>query len=161
MAIMTKANVTELSSAVITDQRLLAAMREGRVINVPELNYSIVPRTALIDLADELAEEELLEEMVSYRKNVTGVEHTVFISPRGKTRHAPRIKVAINPSDSIDPQAETASVTIAVGDVVAGSVPAPLLDQVRRFIAVNREALLDYWDYRIDTDELRQRLKPV
>ena len=161
MAIMTKTNVTELPPTVITDQRLLAAMREGRVINVPDLDYSIVPRTALIDLADELAEEELLEEMVSYRKNVTGIAHTVFISPRGKTRHAPRIKVAINPPDSVDPRAETASLAIAGGEVVAGSVPAPLVDQVRRFIGANREALLDYWDYRIDTDELRQRLKPI
>ena len=161
MAIMTKENVTELSSAVITDQRLLAAMREGRVINVPELDYSIVPRTALIELADQLAEEELLEEMVSYRKNVTGVDHTIFISPRGKTRHAPRVKIAIKPPDSIDPRAETASIAIADGEVAAGSVPAPLLDQVRRFIAANRDPLLDYWDYRIDTDQLRQRLKPI
>ena len=161
IAIMTKANVTELSPSVITDQRLLDAMREGRVINVPELDYSIVPRTALIDLADELAEEELLEEMVSYRKNVTGVAHTIFISPRGKTRHAPRIKVAINPSDSIDPRAETASVSIADGEVVVGHVPVPLIDQVRRFIDANRDALLDYWDYRIDTDELRRRLKSI
>jgi hypothetical protein len=161
ISIMAKANVTELSSAAITDQRLLAAMREGRVINVPELNYSIVPRTALIDLADELAEEELLQEMVSFRKNVTGVDHTIFISPRGKTRHAPRIKVAIKPSNSIDPQTETASIRIADGEVVAGSVPAPLIDQVRRFIDANRDALLDYWDYRIDTDELRQRLRPI
>jgi hypothetical protein len=120
-----------------------------------------VPRTALIDLADELAEEELLEETVSYRKNVTGVDHTIFISPRGKTRHAPRIKVAINPSNSIDPQTETASIRIADGEVVAGSVPAPLIDQVRRFVDANRDALLDYWDYRIDADELRQRLKPI
>jgi hypothetical protein len=161
MTIMPKGNVTQLSSAVITDERLLAAMREGRVINVPELDYSIAPRTALIDLADEMAEEELLEEMVSYRKNVTGVSHTLFISPRGKTRHAPRIKVAISPSDSIDPRTETASIAITDGEVVAGSVPAPLLDQVRRFIAANRDALLDYWDYRIDTDQLRQRLKPI
>ncbi len=161
MAIMTKANVTELSSAVITDQRLLAEMREGHVIDLPELDYSIVPRTALIDLADELAEEELLEEMLSYRNNVTGVAHTIFISPRGKTRHAPRLKVAINPPDSIDPRAETASVTIADGEVVAGNVPAALIDQVRRFIAANRDALFDYWDYRIDTDELRQRLKAI
>jgi hypothetical protein len=161
MAIMTKANVTELSSAMITDQKLLAAMREGRVITVPELDYSIAPRTALIELADELAEEELLEEMVSYRKNVTGITHTIFISPRGETWHAPRIKVAINPSNSIDPGTATASVTIADGEVVVGSVPAPLIAQVRRFIDANRDALLDCWDYRINTDQLRQRLKPI
>ena len=136
-------------------------MREGRVINVPELDYSIVPTTALIDLAGELAEEELLEEMLSYRKNVTGVAHTIFISPRGKTRHAPRIKVAIDPSDSIDPRAETASIAIADGEVVAGSVPAPLLEQCRQFINANRDGYSITETTGLDTDELRQRLKPI
>jgi hypothetical protein len=32
---------------------------------------------------------------------------------------------------------------------------------VRRFIDGNREVLLDYWDYRIDTETLRRRLRPV
>ena len=46
--------------------------------------------------------------------------------------------------------------------VVAGEdVPAPLLDQVRRFIDLNRGTLLDYWEYRIDTEQLRRRLKPI
>src|SRR5438067_961248 len=45
------------------------------------------------DLADELAEKELVEEMVSYRKDVTGMDHTVFISPKGHTRHGARIKL--------------------------------------------------------------------
>ena len=31
------------------------------------------------------------EEMVSYRKDVTGIDCTVFISPRGIARHSPRI----------------------------------------------------------------------
>ena len=57
--------------------------------------------------ADELAERELVEEMVSSRKDVTGVDHTVFISPKGHVRHGPRIKVAIDPPDRIDPRGET------------------------------------------------------
>jgi hypothetical protein len=30
---------------------------------------------------------------------------------------------------------------------------------VERFIEINRAVLLDYWHYRIDTDQLRQRLR--
>jgi hypothetical protein len=41
-------------------------------------------------MTDEFREEELLEEIISYRKNVTGVDNTVFISPKGNTRHAAR-----------------------------------------------------------------------
>jgi Domain of unknown function (DUF4160) len=111
-------------------------------------------------LANEL-EEELLEETLSYRKNVTGVDNTVFISPKGNTRHGPRIKLAIDPPDSVDPRGNIASVAISDGTVVAGDVPPRLLEQVRRFIDANREVLVDYWEYRIDTETLRRRLKSV
>jgi hypothetical protein len=44
---------------------------------------------------------------------------------------------------------------------VAGDVPSRLLEQARRFIDANREVLLDFWKYRIDGDELRQRSRPI
>jgi hypothetical protein len=81
--------------------------------------------------------------------------------PKGNTRHAPRIKVAIDPPLSVDPRSKTASVAIADGSVVAGEVPPWLLDQARRFIDANRDVLRDYWEYRIDTEELRRRLKAI
>jgi len=112
--------------------------------------------------ADELAEKELFEDTVSYRKDVTGVDHTVFISPKGHVRHSPRIKVAIDPPDRIDPRGETSAIAISDGDVVAGpNVKPELLAQVRQFIALNRAVLVDYWEYRIDTEQLRQRLRPI
>jgi hypothetical protein len=154
--------VSSSSNEIMADPaRLIEAMRAGSIINIPDLDYTIAPTTALANLAEERAEEELLEEMVSYRKDVTGVANTIFISPKGNTRHAPRIKVAIDPPLSVDPRSKTASVAIADGTVVAGEVPPTLLDQARRFIDVNRDVLLDYWEYRIDTDELRRRLKPI
>jgi len=104
---------------------------------------------------------DMLEEMVSYRKNVTGVDHTLFISPRGNARHGPRLKVAIAPSDSIDPRSRVASVALDDGRVVAGDISADLLRQVKQFITQNRQVLMEYWDYRIDTDELRQRLRSI
>ena len=94
------------SAEIVADpQRLLDEMRQGRIINLTDLGYVIAPTTEIVGLADELAEEELLEEMVSYRKNVTGVDNTIFISPKGNTRQAPRIKLAIDPPDSADPRA--------------------------------------------------------
>ena len=45
--------------------------------------------------------------------------------------------------------------------VVAGEVAPALLAQVQQFIDANRAVLLDYWEYRIDTDTLRRRLKSV
>ena len=150
------------SAEIMADpQRLLDEMRAGRIINLTDLGYVIAPTADILGLADELAEEQLLEEMVSYRKDVTGVENTIFILPKGNTRHAPRIKIAIDPPLSVDPRSKTASVAVADGTVVAGEVPPGLLDQARRFIDANRDVLLDCWEYRIDTDELRRRLIPI
>jgi hypothetical protein len=113
-------------------------------------------------LKDAVAEEELLQEMVSYGKNVTGIENTVFISPRGRTRHAARVKVAIDPPRRIDPQGgKDASVAIADGALVEGDMPPALLKQVQRFVALNRDVLIDYWEYRILTDELQRRLRSI
>ena len=100
-----------------------------------------------------------LEEMVSYRKDVTGISHTVFISPRGNADHDPRVKVAIDPPDSLDPRSRTAIVTIK--GVVIGDLDPQLARQVQRFVQLNRAVLLDYWDYEIDTDQLRQRLQSI
>jgi hypothetical protein len=145
----------------------VTAVSSGTAAVVPiewlrEINANGIRPGELAPLLDELAEVELLEEMVSYRKNVTGIDNTVFISPKGQTQHAPRIKVAIGPPDSLNPSAGTASIAIHDGSVVAGGNVAPvLLRQLQRFIEENRPALLDYWDYHIDTDELRQRLKKI
>jgi hypothetical protein len=103
---------------------------------------------------------EMIADMVSYRKNVTGLDNTVFISVKF-AQHAPRIKVAVDPPTHIDPFGHSASVSIHDGCVVAGRLPARVRDDVRGFIDLNREALLDYWEKRIDTDELRQRLAPL
>jgi hypothetical protein len=160
---MTKVSVTEVSSVVLANDpgRLATAIEQRQILDVSDRDYVLAPREAIAELADALAEEELLEEMVSYRKKVTGVDNTIFISPKGNTRHGPRIKVAVDPTDSVDPRGKTASIAIADGAVVAGEIPRPELDQARKFIVLNRDVLLDYWDYKIDTDELRLRLKSI
>jgi len=55
----------------------------------------------------------------------------------------------------------TASIEIGSGEVVAGEVPTELRKQLQQFIELNRDVLLDYWNYRIDTAQLQRRLKPV
>jgi len=137
---------------------IVAAMREAGIALTLGASSGL---ESVVGISDELAERELLEEMVSFRKNVTGVDNTVFISPKGFTRHAARIKLAVDPPDSIDPRSETASVAIDSGDVVAGKASTELLEQARRFIQLNHDVLLDYWHYRIDTEELRERLKSI
>jgi len=153
-------SVTILSTAadvIANPEAYLRALREGTAKAIPDLDYQ-----AAAALADILAEEELLEEMVSYQKNVTGIGNTIFISPKGRTRHAARIKVAIDPPDAISPHGKTASIAINDGSWKAGEdVPPALLKEVQRFIELNRDVLIDYWEYRILSDELQRRLKSV
>jgi hypothetical protein len=40
-------------------------------------------------------------------------------------------------------------------------LPARVHKQVCEFINFNRDMLIDYWEQRIDDDELRERLKPL
>jgi hypothetical protein len=98
--------------------------------------------------------------MVSYRANVTGISHTIFISPRGNAAHGPRVKVAIDPPDSLDPRGNITTITFD-GEGQSGAIDPHLARQVQQFIEINRSTLLDYWFYRIDTDQLRQRLQPI
>jgi hypothetical protein len=126
---------------------------------------AVIPSPSIVaveqGLSEQLAEEEeLTADIVSYRKNITGLDNTVFISVKFP-RHGPRIKVAIDPPTHVDPAGNNASVSIDDGRLVAGDLPARTLEQVRHFININRAVLMDYWEKRIDTDELRQRLRQV
>ena len=100
------------------------------------------------------------EETLSFQKDVTGVDHTIFISAHaGNGALGPRVKVAIDPPDILDPRVNIATVTL--DGAVIGEIDPQLLRQVLRFMQTNRQALLDYWLYRIDTDQLRQRLQSI
>jgi hypothetical protein len=118
----------------------------------------------IVTISDELAERELAGDMVSYRKKKTGVDNTIFISQQGYAPHAARIKIAIDPPDSINVRSTTVSVAVDSGKVVAGDkskVSASLQEQVQKFVVLNREVLLKYWDAGIDTDELGKQLKSI
>jgi hypothetical protein len=108
----------------------------------------------ITDLPDGI-DQQWIADMASYRKNATGLDNTIFISVKF-AQHAPSIKVAVDPPTHIDPFGSSATVAIHDGSVVAGKLPAHVVERVREFVALNREALLDYWEKHIDTDELRQ-----
>jgi hypothetical protein len=107
-------------------------------------------RRLISNMPTEIVDE--LQEMVSFRKDTTNISHTLFISP-----HA--IRVAIDPPDSLDPRGSTATFTF--DGAVIGPIDSELARQGDRFIQLNREVLLAYWNYEIDTDQLRQRLQPI
>jgi hypothetical protein len=102
-----------------------------------------------------------LYEMASLYPRETGLPVTIWVSPRGKARHAARIKVCRVPGDRMVPS-NTVSVRIQPEPkLVEGELPAAWFEPVARWITLNREALLEYWSGAIGTTELASRLKKL
>jgi Domain of unknown function (DUF4160) len=150
------------SQEALKDPALLRKeLDAGHAVELTNIGAVLTRLEDVHALADQLAEEELLEHMASFRTDATGVDNTIWVSPKGRTRHAARIKVAIDPPDSLNATSQTASVAVHDGSVAEGHIPSHILRQVQEFVRINRGVLMEYWEERIDTRQLDQRLKPI
>src|ERR1051325_4410477 len=98
------------------------------------------------NLADELANDDELVEMANVTAAQTGVPGTIFIST-AMGSHGPRAKYFVQPGRS------QPSFSVSVSNnpsVVANSLPTRVLNQmspqVIRWVVLNRDALLDFWN---------------
>jgi hypothetical protein len=152
----TIAVIRTFADTVSDPDRLRQDLEAGVVIELSDVGYTLAPSSAVIWVGDDYDENE---EMVSLRSDVTGVENVVFVSPRGRTRHGPRIKIAIDPPQSLDPSTKTASMSITDFSIHGERMPRQVAEQAEQFIDRNRAALMAYWNYEIDTAELIKRLQ--
>jgi hypothetical protein len=114
--------------------------------------------SATRELPDEL---EAPFEMANLRPKSTGLPMVIWVSECGRAKHGPRIKVSLNPGEKSNMD-DTVSVTIADSpQVIGGSLASSDLKSVTRYIEVNREVLLEFWNGEIDTIELAQRLQSI
>jgi hypothetical protein len=130
-----------------------------------------MPIRATIDTADDPAPQRLdsgavrpegqaLFEMANLRPERTGLPFVVFISQKGGARHDVRVKVAhgakVRPS-------EMATVAIRPSvRVVRGKLDPPDLARLSRWIELNREILVKYWDGDIEyTEDAIGALQPI
>lgn len=98
--------------------------------------------------------------MANLRPERTGLPFVVFISQRGGARHDVRIKVA--QSAKVRP---TEMMTVAVRPavrVIRGRLDAADLALLRRWVELNREVLVRYWEGDIEyTEDAIAALRPV
>jgi hypothetical protein len=107
------------------------------------------------------AETEDLFEMANLYPDTTGLPMTVWISPRGNARHDVRVKVNMTHGNQMS-IANTAVVGVRpTPRVISGRLSADDAQAVFRWIALNIDALVAYWEGRTDTARAIQALKPL
>jgi hypothetical protein len=97
--------------------------------------------------------------MVNLYPARTGLPMTVWAGPRGKARHAARIKVNMTHGPTMDVH-NTAVVGIQpMPHLIAGTLAAADRDAVFAWIELNREALLEHWTGNIDGGDMAARTR--
>ena len=107
----------------------------------------------------EVEDEEDFFDMANLSPTITGLPMVVWMSERGRARHDARIKVSLVHGRRAHPD-QTASVSVRPAvDVVAGPPLDPRdLALVQRWIELNRDTILAYWNGNLLTDEVIARL---
>jgi len=106
-------------------------------------------------------ESEGLFEMANLSPKRTGLPFVVWISPRAGAPHDVRVKVSKGPK--VHPE-ELISVAIRPNVHVegGGSLSAHDLALLKKWIEVNQEVIIKYWDGEIEyTEDAIAALKPV
>jgi len=104
------------------------------------------------------ASEDLFE-LANLYPATTGLPMTVWVSPRGNARHDVRVKVNMTHGNQMN-IANTAVVGVRPNPhVAAGHLSPDDQRAVFAWVSLNTAALVAYWEGRIDTIELGQRLQ--
>jgi hypothetical protein len=160
MRVLSMSNVVSSTSKIIADpKRLVDDMHAGLVIELPDVGYTIAPTSALMLSSIEDVDGEDPADMVSLRKDRTGVDNTIFVSTKGNARHAARIKIAVDPPDSLNAGGKTASMTVHDCKIIGEYMEPRVAEHAKRFIEANRDVLLSYWNFEVDTATLLERLR--
>lgn len=102
-------------------------------------------------------------EMANLYPSDTGLPMTVWVSPRGRTRHDARVKVCMTPGNRMD-TTNCAEVAIRPEpQLLKGKLDTRDFSAVTRWIEQNRDALIGHWDGEFSTVAFvtkMQRLSP-
>jgi hypothetical protein len=120
----------------------------------------VTERSGIGERAAEAETEDLFEVANPY-PDTTGLPMTVWISPHGNARHDVQVKVNITHRNQMS-IANTAVVGVRpTRRVISGQLSPGDAQAVFRWIALNTDALVAYWEGRIDTARTIQALKPL
>lgn len=110
------------------------------------------------DSVEAVGSEDIFE-MTNLSPRMTGLPMSVWVSPRGNARHDVRIKVNMTHGRQMNID-NTAVVTVRPSPrVAAGHLTSDDQRVVAAWIVLNAQAIIDYWDEKLDTDQLLTSLK--
>ena len=99
---------------------------------------------------------------VNLTSRTTGLPMNIWLNPRGQAGHTARIWVQTNHREQFDlDHVAVVSVEEAPPQVIEGRLSAADLNRVRRYIALNRAAILDHWVGQTDGADLSNSLRPL
>jgi hypothetical protein len=102
-----------------------------------------------------------LFETANLYPDTTGLPMTVWVSPRGNARHDVRIKVNMAHGNQMN-IANTAVVAIRpTPRVITGRLSPTDAQLVFQWLVMNTDALVAYWEGRIDTARMIMALVPL
>lgn len=97
-------------------------------------------------------------DMANLREKTTGINTIIFVSSR-EHRHKPRLKVLRSLKESFSVSIED-NPRVILGD--PSIVSTKVLEQVKEWIILNKDLLLEYWnDPLFDTERLYTETKKV
>jgi hypothetical protein len=109
----------------------------------------------------EFDDDRDLFEMANLYPDTTGLPMTVWVSPRGKARHDVRVKINMTHGNQMN-IADTAVVGVRPRPrLIAGQLSPVDTQAVMRWIALNTDVLVAYWEGQIDTARMIHALKPL
>jgi hypothetical protein len=95
--------------------------------------------------------------MVNLYPRRTGLPMTIWAGPRGKARHAPRIKVNMAHGDRMDLDYTAVVGLLPSPHLITGSLSTQDRDAVFAWVELNKDALLEHWHGNIDGAEMGLR----
>jgi len=99
--------------------------------------------------------------MASISTEKTGLDYKIWVSTKSGIKHSPRIKVSILKNDKIKYD-QLFTVTIDDNPKIIGSLSKKLsskqLELIKKFVAINKTSLLQFWEEDITTDKLLDKL---
>ena len=116
----------------------------------------------ITEFKNYLDEQELLE-MINVDEETTGIENVViWIGPNPQS-HGKRIKISNVPNTFEGSDCFTLTIP---GFKIIGTVNKSLIDnnkleQIKEFVQINVDVIIDYSDYKISTKNLLDNLKRV